>query len=217
MGFGTAVGSRLSEPDGENVMKKVLAITQRVEIIEGIGERRDAISQEWIDFVETCGFLPLLLPNHLSTVKQILEKFPVEGFLLTGGNDLVSYGGAAPERDEMERYLIQISMEKKVSILGVCRGMQMILDFFGTSLQRVEGHVRREHRLDNGDIVNSFHNWGVKECNSALTVLSYSDDGIVEEVKHSKFEWIRGIMWHPERHHPFRERDVKLIQEVFGL
>ena len=217
MGLGTAVINRLPQSDGASGVKKVIAITQRVDIIEGIGERRDAISQEWTDLARICGFLPLFLPNHLPTVKQLLERFLVQGFLLTGGNDLVSYGGNAPERDEMEQYLIEFSIEKKVPLLGVCRGMQMILDCFGVKLQSVEGHVRREHSLDNGDTVNSFHNWGAKEYNPCLTALVRSNDGVVEEVKHSKFGWIHGVMWHPERYHPFREHDMKLIQEVFEL
>lgn len=216
MGSGPQIIGRLPEPDGEGAMK-VIAVTQRVEVIYNIGERRDAISQEWTHLAQACGFLPLFLPNHLPTVKQLLEKFPVQGFLLTGGNDLVPYGGNAPERDESEQYLIEFSVKKKLPLLGVCRGMQMVLDYFGSNLQRVEGHVRREHSLENGDIVNSFHAWGAKECQAGLTVLTRSPDDVIEEIHHSQFSWIHGIMWHPERYSPFRERDVKLIKEVFGL
>ena len=40
-------------------------MTQRVERIAEIGERRDALSQEWAALAEACGFLPLPLPNRL--------------------------------------------------------------------------------------------------------------------------------------------------------
>ena len=198
-------------------MKKCIAITQRVDCIDTIGERRDALSQEWTGLAEACGFLPLLLPNHLPTVRELLEVQKPDGIILTGGNDLVSYGGNAPERDELEQFLIQYSMEQKVPLLGVCRGIQMILHQFGTKLQRVEGHVRAEHPLSNGDKVNSFHSWGALECQNPLFPVAWSVDGVLEAVVHQDFPWIHGIMWHPERYHPLRERDIQFVKEVFRL
>lgn len=198
-------------------MKKCIAITQRVELIEAIGERRDALSQEWTSLAETCGFTPLLLPNHLPTVREMLEAQKPDGFILTGGNDLVSYGGDAPERDELEKFLIQYSVEHKTPLLGVCRGMQMILNEFGAKLQKVDGHIRVEHLLSNGDTVNSFHSWGAVECQSPLNAAARSSDGVVEAVTHRDHPQIHGIMWHPERYSPLREQDILFIKEVFHL
>lgn len=198
-------------------MKKLIAITQRVEYIEHIGERRDALSQEWAALAEACGFTPLLLPNCLPAVRELLAKLPVEGALLTGGNDLIAYGGDAPERDEAERYLIQTAVDKHLPLLGVCRGMQMVLDYFGTPLQRVEGHVRAEHVLGSGDTVNSFHSWGAVECRAPLVPEDWSADGVLEAVCHQSCPWIKGIMWHPERYHPARPQDVVRMKEVFSL
>ena len=53
-------------------MKRIY-LTQRVERIESIGERRDALSQEWAALAEACGFLPIPLPNRLPTVRRLLE------------------------------------------------------------------------------------------------------------------------------------------------
>lgn len=198
-------------------MKKIIAMTQRVEIIEAIGERRDALSQEWTYLAESCGFLPLPLPNHLPTVRELLDTRRPDGFILTGGNDLVSYGGDAAERDELEKFLIGYSIEQKIPLLGVCRGMQMILTEFGTKLQKVEGHVRTEHPLSNGDNVNSFHNWGAVECSSPLSPEARGSDGVLEAVTHEEYHWIHGVMWHPERYRPLRERDIQFIKEVFNL
>lgn len=196
---------------------KWIAITQRVEYIESIGERRDALSQEWTVLAEACGFLPLLLPNHKPTVMKMLERWNPDGILLTGGNDLASYGGDAPERDELERFLIQYAMEHSVPLLGVCRGMQMLLDFFGTPLQRVDGHIRVEHPLSSGDTVNSFHGWGAVTCKEPLNAKAWSADQVLEAVRHRDCPWIHGIMWHPERYHPPKERDIQFIKEVFQL
>lgn len=198
-------------------MKKLIAITQRVEYIEPIKERRDALSQEWAALAEACGIAPLLLPNHLSAVRELLAALPVEGVLLTGGNDLLAYGGDAPERDEVERYLIQTAVDKHLPLLGVCRGMQMVLDYFGTPLQRVKGHVRVDHALDSGDTVNSFHSWGAMECRAPLVPEAWSADGVLEAVRHQSYPWLKGIMWHPERYHSVRPQDIARIKEVFSL
>ena len=198
-------------------MKKCIAVTQRVEYIEAINERRDALSQEWTGLADTCGFLPLLLPNHLPAVCELLEAREPDGIILTGGNDLAAYGGSAPERDELEQFLIRYSVERKVPLLGVCRGMQMILNQFGSKLQKVEGHVRMEHPLSNGDKVNSFHSWGAVGCQRPLIPEAWSADGVLEAVTHQDCPWIHGIMWHPERYHPPRKRDIQFIKEVFHL
>ena len=196
---------------------KRIAITQRVEYFLEFGERRDALSQEWAALAEACGFLPLPLPNRLDTVKKLLEELRPDGVLLTGGNDLSAYGGDAPERDETERFIIDWAAEHRVPLLGVCRGMQMLLDRFGTPLERVEGHVRVEHPLSNGDAVNSFHGWGALDCRPPLKELARSGDGVIEAVQHRDCAWIRGIMWHPERYHPCRRRDIQLIKEALEL
>ncbi|MBD5149742.1 MAG: type 1 glutamine amidotransferase [Oscillibacter sp.] len=198
-------------------MKKCIAVTQRVEHIAAIGEWRDALSQEWAAFAEACGFLPLLLPNRAETVRDLMEAVRPDGILLTGGNDLASYGGDAPERDRVERFLIRYAIDRGVPLLGVCRGMQMLLDYFGAPLHRVEGHIRVEHPLSNGDTVNSFHGWGAAECPAPLLEMARSADGVLEAVTHGDYPWIYGIMWHPERCHPPRERDIQWIKEVFQL
>ncbi len=188
-----------------------------MERIEAIGERRDALAQDWAIFMEACGFLPLALPNHLPTVRELMETLPVAGIILTGGNDLASYGGDAPERDEIERDLIRWSIETGTPLYGVCRGMQVLLDYFETPLQRIGGHIRVEHPLDNGDLVNSFHGWGAVECHPPLTPMAWSTDGVLEAVRHGACPWIQGIMWHPERYARFREQDIQRFREAFRL
>lgn len=197
-------------------MRQIL-ITQRVEYIREIGERRDALSREWALFAHSCGFVPVLAPNHLETVKRILEQQRIDGFLLTGGNDLAVYGGDAPERDELERYLISYACSNGTALAGVCRGMQILMDYFGTPLKRIDGHVRVQHGLDNGDTVNSFHGWGTLECKAPLRPLFRAGDGVIEAVGHNTYENLHGIMWHPERYNPFREKDIVWFKEVFRI
>ncbi len=196
-------------------MKKVY-ITQRVELIKDIGERRDALSQEWAELAAACGFLPVPVPNHPETVGLMLGQLRPDGIILSGGNDLAAYGGNAPERDETERELIKYSLDSGTPLLGVCRGMQMLLDYFGTPLERVESHVRTHHTLSNGRHVNSFHSWGSRKCAAPLVAAGCSEDGVIEELAHDSLKNIKGVMWHPERYSPLRESDIAWIRGFFG-
>ena len=197
-------------------MKRVL-LTQRVERMAATGERRDALSQEWAALAEACNFLPLPMPNRLSMVQALLAELKPDGILLTGGNSLMPYGGDAPERDEAERFLIGWAQENHVPLLGVCRGMQALLDYFGTPLERVSGHVRVEHPLSNGDTVNSFHDWGAVQCLPPLAPLAWSGDGVLEAGVHEICPWRRGVMDHPVRYLPFREQEIHFIKEVLQI
>ena len=58
----------------------------RVVTAEGYAERRDAISQEWTQLLESWGAIPILLPNTLSDISALLEI--VDLVILTGGNDV---------------------------------------------------------------------------------------------------------------------------------
>jgi len=91
----------------------------------------------------------------------------------------------------------------------------------------VDGHVASRHALavsvdtvpglDDGMEVNSFHGWGVPEdgLGEALEVLARAPDGSIEALRHETLPWL-GIMWHPEREHPFIDNDLRLIRTVFG-
>lgn len=196
---------------------KLVAISQRVDVIPLYNERRDAIDQKWINFLTSCGFVPILIPNSLLATKTILGQFNWNGILLTGGNDLLNYGGDAPERDQVEELLIKYSIENEISLFGVCRGMQMIQNFFGVKLERLNGHVGREHKIlfnNKPRLVNSYHNFGAKNTVPELEVIAKSDDGVVEAICHKKYK-IQGIMWHPERYKEFQEFDLRLVKELF--
>lgn len=101
-------------------MKKII-YTQRVELVESYGERRDCADVEIAKLIWECGFLPVPINNIPEKVQIFLEQVNPDGMFLTGGNDLSKYGGNAPERDETEkgssitalgtRFLYMVSVE----------------------------------------------------------------------------------------------------------
>jgi N5-(cytidine 5'-diphosphoramidyl)-L-glutamine hydrolase len=198
---------------------KAVAVTQRVAAVPEHPERRDCLDQAWPRFLSACGLLPVALPNILEVALDLCEQARIAGLVLTGGNDLAALGGDAPERDAVEHALLALAERRGLPVLGVCRGMQIIQQRFGTPLQRVEGHVASHqvicidgHRED----VNSYHRYGALESRVPLEPWAAADDGVVKAVRHSS-QPITGIMWHPERRSPFSPKDVALFRRVFGV
>ena len=178
-----------------------VAVSQRVDIVPRRGERRDALDQSWTRLLAACGLVAVPVPNDPDVAAAMFAAIGSAGLLLTGGNDLARYGGDAPERDETERLLLQLARERRLPVMGVCRGMQVIQDAFGVPLRRVEGHVAVRHPVDGIRTVNSFHGFGATTTVPALEVLAHAADGVVEAIRHAD-EPIVGQMWHPERLRP---------------
>lgn len=196
---------------------KTVAITQRVTVVPEHGERRDCLDQAWPRFLAACGILPLPLPNVVEVALAMCGNSELAGVVLTGGNDLASLGGDAPERDATENALLDAAELRGLPVLGVCRGMQLIQQRCAVPLDRVEGHVTRRQtiRIDGEPAeVNSYHCFGARESRPPLETWAIAPDGVIKAVRHMARPTI-GIMWHPERNAPFAANDVALFRRVF--
>jgi N5-(cytidine 5'-diphosphoramidyl)-L-glutamine hydrolase len=188
-----------------------VGVTQRVEVSEH-GERRDALDQAWAPLLLDAGFAPVPLPNRGEGAAALIERFGLAALLLTGGNDL----GTAPERDALEGALLDEARERRLPVLAVCRGLQMVNAHLGGELARVDGHVAAPHavltaRDERYAEVNSFHDWGIGATGLApeLEPLLRAPDGSMEAATHRELPWT-GVMWHPERDCP----DAALQHEI---
>ena len=74
---------------------KIVIYTQRVEVVENYNERRDCADQRISDFIYSCNFLPIPVPNRTNMVGAIVDSLQPSGIILTGGNSLCMYGGNA--------------------------------------------------------------------------------------------------------------------------
>lgn len=196
----------------------IIAVTPRVVTDNATGERRDALDQRWSKFLLACGLVPVIVPNCVDCARRLLTLLPLRGVLLTGGNDLSSYGGDAPERDEVEEFLMREAMNGRYPLLGVCRGMQLVQHFLGVALQRVEGHIASHQRILVEGItqeVNSFHRFGATATVPDLKIRAIAADGVIEAVRHCQRR-VAGVMWHPEREDPFAERDLVYVRRFFA-
>lgn len=195
---------------------KIVLYSQRVDIIEKYQERRDAADQRIPQLIQSCGYIPLPIPNVLENIEQLVDIINPAGIMLTGGNSLVIYGGNAPERDNTDLNLIGLAEKKHIPLYGFCRGMQSILTYYGCDLIEVKEHVGILHPLQgeiDNTLVNSYHNQAATDVKKPLKVLAKAPDGIIEAVIHEK-EKIIGTMWHPERGESSKH-DILRIKKLF--
>ncbi len=204
--------------------RKYVGISLRVVLVDKFNEKRDVLSQDWTKFLEKINAYPILIPNTLSNVEEFFSKIHIDVLVLSGGDNIGEY----PERDETEKRLINFAIKKNIPILGVCRGMQILNDYFGgtTIIANNQQHVGKSHTVDlinpkfsqnfgkNLLNVNSFHNNIITHENLGKNLEPFAlctNDDTVEGFFHKNFSII-GVMWHPER-----DSNVELEQTLMNI
>ena len=111
---------------------KIIAITPRLVLHSEYEEVRDVLDIRWIELLEVIGVVPLIIPTGIN-YESYLKKFKISGIIFTGGNSLskLSSENLSLIRDKKEIQILEFSIKNKISIFGVCRGMQLIADYFG--------------------------------------------------------------------------------------
>jgi len=193
-------------------MKKLrIGVSTRIIHSENYIDDRDALSHDWASLLEKINILPILIPNSLVEIEEFLDGVDLDGIILSGGDNI----GEFPLRDKTERKIMKYAINKKIPIFGVCRGMQIINQFFGGDIIKTidKKHVGKSHSitvskekifsfLDKKEImVNSFHNNIIIEKKLGKNLISIAKDTNDESIEafiHSNYPII-GTMWHPER------------------
>lgn len=207
-------------------LKKKIGITQRVENYPSILERRDCLDQRWTSMCNILGCIIIPLVNCCDDIDKYLSALDLDMIIISGGNDLGCLDDStnvALERDYFENQIIRFCIYNNITLLGVCRGLQILNIYFGGSVTPVPGHVATNHLVvKDGEYysfwpqkfeVNSYHKYGVYITDLAGDLLSLAKcvDGTVEAFKHKKHN-IFGIMWHPERESELNSRDKQMFE-----
>ncbi|MFV0504039.1 MAG: gamma-glutamyl-gamma-aminobutyrate hydrolase family protein [Lachnospirales bacterium] len=224
---------------------KLIGIVSQVEVVNG--REFETVNNTYINALKAFGAMAIIIPATINM--EMAEKYLdiVSGVLFTGGRDISpqSYNqksiinyisdpniqprspysiNNAPniKQDEFELKLYKRAKEKKLNILGVCRGMQLInVAEGGTLIQHIEDNdvqhfvkedgwihyhdvkIQRDSKafkLINKEIMgmSSLHHQGIDTLGENLQGVAYSPDGIVEIIESKDESFIMGVQGHIE-------------------
>ena len=181
-------------------------------------------STRYVDSVVAAGGRPVVLPG--GSAAGLLDL--VDGVVLTGGGDVDprTYGGdpavardVDPARDRAEIELVHLAMRARIPLLGVCRGMQVLVVALGGHLTGDLGmrHVMPEAGhpvtttpgslvaalLGGQPMVTSLHHQAVADPGPHWVPTALAEDGVIEAVEPRPCDWpVLGVQWHPELDDP---------------
>lgn len=136
---------------------------------EGVPERCDTFSHDYVTSVVHAGGLPVLLPlaDDSEAGRDVFDALLslVDGVVLTGGGDIepAAYGAATHEatkytdaaRDAYDALVMQQVVERGIPTLGICRGLQLTnVVFGGTLAQHLDGHEADHLAFDTAHTVH---------------------------------------------------------------
>ncbi len=187
---------------------------------------------EYAEAVQAAGGLPLILP-HGDDAEAVLDT--LDGLLLSGGGDLDprSYGeanlAAKEQRLDADRWeidLVRAARARRLPLVGICRGMQVLAVAAGGRLeQEIAG---RAGHPDMGELsaaailaarhdvtiapqselgrvygatrrqVNTIHHQAVADA-GGLAVAATDPTGLIEAVESTDGWCGLGVQWHPEK------------------
>ena len=214
----------------------VTAATERVSY--GVWEEVPAIISpaRYVQAVQRAGGRPILLPpdpedaEDPSGVLDLLDALVVTGGAgdldpaLYGEEPHPETGPVQEERDAYELALVRAALARELSILGICRGMQVLNVAYGGTIEQhlpdALGHEEHRHtpgtfadhevRLVPGSLaaraagaertpVKSHHHQGIKEVGNGLEVTGWAaEDEAVEALEDPSCPFVLGVLWHPE-------------------
>jgi putative glutamine amidotransferase len=197
------------------------------------GRERVALNTAYVYALMRAGLVPLLVPPILDPEAACAALDGVRGLVLTGGED-VEPGryGATPHpklgetdraRDAVELALIAGAERRRLPVLAICRGIQIVNVALGGTLYqdlgserpgpidhadtrsrhglRVEPGTRLHRTLGATDAsVNTRHHQAIRDVAPGLRAAAWAEDGVVEGVERQDpgAPWTLAVQWHPE-------------------
>ena len=127
-----------------------------------------------------------------------------------------------PDRDQLEKHMIEYALYKGLPVMGICRGAQLMNVVLGGSLHQKIEHFYTEqtrnvrsimprkpvnvvpqsflHRILRRDrcVVNALHNQSIKDLGDDVMVSAAEDNGVVQAIERQGHRFFIGVQWHPE-------------------
>jgi putative glutamine amidotransferase len=189
----------------------------------------------YVQAVQRAGGRAMLLlpdPQDVQDPDAVLDL--IDALVVTGGAgdvDPALYdqephpetGPVQEERDAYELALVRAAIGRRMPVLGICRGMQILNVAYGGGIEQhlpdVVGHQDHRHTpgtfadhevdLETGSLaaraagaertlVKSHHHQGIREVGYGLVVTGRSEDDMVEALEDPSCPFVLGVLWHPE-------------------
>jgi putative glutamine amidotransferase len=179
--------------------------------------------------IAAAGGVPVFVPRE-DDIDSLLGY--LHGVVLTGGTDVdprrfgerprKGLWAVDPGRDEFETVLVRESVSRRLPLLGICRGIQIISvalggtlvpdlppdageahSFFGYPLSHRSHDVKfvpdcvLARQYGNSLGVNSFHHQAVDRPGTGLRIVGRASDGVAEAIEHEDAPLI-AVQWHPD-------------------
>lgn len=192
------------------------------------------VPHNYVSAIATAGGAPVLIPSvepYDEDPEAALAD--LDGIVFMGGRDFdPGIYGAEPHpesdraieiRDRVELGIGRAALERRMPILGICRGCQLLNILYGGDLEqhladRVDMKPHRDtlgvftrHRValepgtklaaamqGNEHEVASHHHQGAGRIGDGLRIAATAPDGVVEGLEDPEHPFCIGVQWHPE-------------------
>lgn len=207
------------------------------------------INQSYMDAIRHFGGIPVILPADAQEEELAFLVEQCDGILLTGGVDVDPglYGEKVlndsveimPLRDRSEWTVCELAEKKKMPMLAICRGIQVMNVYFGGTLYQdlasqmpsqikhrmEEPYHRAAHACALGENtplraltgeevigVNSHHHQAVKGLAPGFEIMGQAPDGVIEAIYRPGPVFCWGVQWHPERIWDIEDSSAKVFE-----
>ena len=212
-------------------MSKLVAVSGTRRTDEG--RERVTLNTAYVRALAGAGLVPLVVPPILAPEAACSALDRVQGLVLTGGEDVdpACYGAAPhsrlgevdPLRDALELALIAGARARRLPILAICRGIQIVNVALGGTLyqdlpterpgpiEHSDSRSRHDLQIEPGSLmhrtlgavsatVNSRHHQAIRDLAPPLRASAWSEDGVIEgaELRSAGDPWLLAVQWHPE-------------------
>lgn len=203
-----------------------IGITAGAAVGDDVGA--DLVDRRYVEAILASGGVPLVLPViDASLAERVLHG--LDGLLLTGGaalgdgSDDTAPPAASPARGAFELALVRAAVQRRLPVLGVCRGHQVLNVALGGTLApsipisdeidlRSTGSHPAGHsvHIASGSllaalvgrtelVVDTMHDRAVRFTGAGLQVVATSAEGHVAAVEGLGDVRALGVQWQPER------------------
>ena len=211
------------------------------------------MNKDYVDAVIKNGGIPLIIPMTVDKVTIIEQISMVDGLILSGGHDVFPHnygeepkqnlGEVLPIRDKYDFMLLTEAKKRKIPILGICRGCQIINVFEGGTLYQDLSYIKSDveiikhsqnhspelkthtaiiekgtkvHEIfgENEIMINSFHHQALKDIAKEYKVTARAKDGVVEAIESTTYPFLVGVQWHPEMLHKHHDDANKIFKAL---